>query len=76
MQGKTIYRLEPRLKSTNRSQGNIWTPNAAITENALSRRLGELDKEKTLFQADYRYRQRELQRELETIRASKHAGKL
>ncbi|XP_069121531.1 uncharacterized protein [Argopecten irradians] len=73
MQGKTIYRLEPRLKSTSRSQGNIWTPNAAITENALSRRLGELDKEKTLFQADYRYRQRELQRELETIRASKHA---
>ncbi|XP_060070061.1 uncharacterized protein LOC132550069 [Ylistrum balloti] len=73
MQGRTIYRLEPRLKSMSKAEGNFWVPNAAITEHALTRRLGELDKEKTMFQADYRYRQRELQKELRNIRASKPA---
>lgn len=75
MQGRTIYRLEPRLKSLNKADGHFWVPNSAITEHALTRRLGELDKEKMLFQADFRYRQREIQKELRNIRASKPKGK-
>ncbi|XP_033725692.1 uncharacterized protein LOC117315558 [Pecten maximus] len=71
MQGRSIYKLEPRLRSMSKAEGNFWVPNAAITEHALTRRLGELDREKTMVQADYRYRQRELQKELRNIRASK-----
>lgn len=64
-------KFDPRPKRIQRSEGSYWVANPCVSEHFLNKQLGEIDKQTSQYNVNQTKQQRELHRELQSIKATK-----